>query len=163
MNDLDLLYDSCSGFVSDFNNFFNTRPLAIKWNQSLADWLTYLKVSGQDVHSLTSDPLFVNPAAFDFSLQSESPLIGKGTVLARTINAGSGKTITVTDVSDFSDGFGIGSGDFVLVGNSHVKIIAIDYIDHSISVDRVINWDKNDAVSFPFDGIAPNMGASNTP
>ncbi len=33
-NALDLLQDSCSGFVSDFNDFFNTRPLAVEWNQS---------------------------------------------------------------------------------------------------------------------------------
>ena len=77
-NTLDLLQDSCSGFVSDFNDFFNTRPLAIEWNQSRTDWATYLAVSGQDSHSLTSDPLFADPTSFNFSLQPTSPLIGKG-------------------------------------------------------------------------------------
>jgi parallel beta-helix repeat protein len=161
-NVIDLFQDSCTGFESDFNDFFNTRPLAIKWNQSQTDWSTYQAVSGQDAHSLTSDPFFADPTTFDFSLQSASPLIGKGAVLARTTNAGNGKTITVTDASYFSDGFGIGRGDSVVIGSNRANITAIDYINNSISIDQVINWNKDDAVSFPFDGIAPDMGASKT-
>jgi parallel beta-helix repeat protein len=162
-NVLDLSQDSCSGFVSDFNDFFNTRPLAIDWNQSQIDWLTYLAMSGQDAHSLSSAPLFADPEAFNFSLQSASPLIGKGVILARTTDAGSGSQVIVTDASCFSDGFGIGNGDPVVIGRSRAKIVAIDYINHSIRLDRVIHWDKNDAVSFPFAGAAPDMGASNMP
>jgi parallel beta-helix repeat protein len=162
-NVLDLLQDSCSGFVSDFNDFFNTRALAMKWNQIQTDWLTYIKVSGQDGHSLTSAPLFVDPASFDFSLKPTSPLIAKGAILARTTNTGRGKTVIVTDASYFSDGFGIGSGDSIIVGDNRLNIIAIDYINDSITIDRVINWDENDSVSFPFAGAAPNMGASNMP
>ena len=159
-NLVDLFQDSCSGFVSDFNNFFNTRPLAIKWNQSQTDWATYQSVSGQDVHSLTSDPFFVNPPTLNFSLQPSSPLNDKGTILTWTTSAGSGKTMIVIDTSYFSDGFGIGSGDSILIGSSLANITDIDYANQSISVDQVIDWEKNDAVSFPFDGTAPNMGAS---
>jgi hypothetical protein len=158
---LDLSQDSCSDFVSDFNDFFNTRALAMKWNQSQTDWLTYLAVSGQDAHSLNNAPLFVDPAAFDFSLQPASLLTGRGVILARTTNADSGQTIIVTDARYFSDGFGIGSGDAIVIGGSRANIMAIDYVNHSISVDRIINWGKNDAVSFPFAGAAPDMGASN--
>ena len=104
-NTLELFQDSCASFVSDFNDFFNTRPLAIQWNQNQMDWSTYLTVSGQDIHSLTTPPDFVDPAGFNFSLQPRSPLIGKGTIFARTTNAGSGETVTVTDASYFSDGF----------------------------------------------------------
>ena len=160
-NVLDLFQDSCSGFVSDFNDFFNTRPLAMKWNRNLTDWLTYQSTSGQDTNSLTSDPLFVDPASFDFSLQPASPLIDKGVILTRTIHAGSGKTVQVKDANYFSDGFGIGSGDSVVIGGSRVNITAIDYVNHSITVDHDIAWGANDAVSFPFDGTAPDMGASN--
>lgn len=163
MNMLDLLQNSCSGFVSDYNNFFNTRPLAIEWNQSQLDWSTYLVESGQDANSLTGKPFFTDPTAFNFSLQAASPLIGKGTILAWTIDAGSGVTVIVTDASYFSDGFGIGIGDPIVIGNSRANIVAIDYLSHSITVDRVIHWDKNDAVSFPYDGVAPDMGASNAP
>jgi parallel beta-helix repeat protein len=162
-NTLDLFQESCSGFVSDFNDFFNTRPLAFQWNQSQTDWLNYLVVSMQDAHSLTSDPFFVAPTVFDFSLQPTSPLIDKGVILAQTTNAGSGKTVIVTDASYFSDGFEIGSGDSIIVGDNRVNIIAIDYINHSITVDRAIDWDENDLVSFPFAGAAPDMGASNMP
>ena len=160
-NVLDLMQDSCSTFVSDFNNFSNKRPLAIEWNQSLTDWATYLAVSGQDSHSLTSAPFFVDPLAFNFSLQPTSPLIDKGVILARTTNAGSGKAVIVTDASFFSDGFGIGSGDLLVIGGSRANIASIDYFNNSINLDRIINWDKNDAVSFPFAGAAPDMGASN--
>jgi parallel beta-helix repeat protein len=160
-NDLDLFQDSCSGFVSDFNDFYNMRPLAISWNQSQTDWLGYLAVSGQDAHSLTSKPLFVDPTSFDFSLQSTSPLIGAGSILARTADAGVGETVIVTDASYFSDGFGIGSGDSILIGASRANIVAIDYINQSINIDRIISWDKGDVVSFPFTGEAPDMGVSN--
>jgi parallel beta-helix repeat protein len=160
-NVIDLFQDSCAGFVSDFNDFFNPRPLAIGWNQNQTDWLTYLAVSGQDAHSLTNDPFFVDPSTFNFSLQPASPLIASGAILARTISGGSGKTIIVTDASYFSDGFGIGSGDSVVIGDSLVNIVAIDYMNHSISVDRIIGWGKNDPVSFPFTGAAPDMGAGN--
>lgn len=162
-NTLELLQDSCSGFVSDFNDFFNIRPLAVEWNQSQMDWPAYLAASGQDAHSITSAPLFADPTTFDFSLQPTSPLISMGTILARTTYAGSGKTVLVTDASYFSDGLGIGSGDMIVIGDSQVGIETINYKNHSIIVNRVIQWDENDAVSFPFTGVAPDMGASESP
>ncbi len=67
----------------------------------------------------------------------------------------------LADASYFSDGFGIGSGDVILIGSSQASIEAIDYLNNSITVDRLIQWNKNDAVSFPFSGTAPGMGASN--
>lgn len=159
---LDFMQNSCLNFISDFNDFFNTRPLSMEWNQSQVDWAAYLAASGQDVHSLTDSPSFVDPSAFDFSLQPASPLMDRGAILARTIRAGSGKTVAVTDASFFSDGFGIGSGDSIVIGTSRVKIIAIDYVSQSITIDQIINWDNNDAVSFPFSGVAPDMGAGKT-
>jgi parallel beta-helix repeat protein len=158
-NALDLLQDSCLNYISDFNDFYNTRPLVVDWNQSEADWLTYKAVSGQDVHSLTSVPLFTDPSIFDFSLQPASQLIGKGAVLARATMAGSGKTINISEAAFFSDGFGIGGGDLIMIGNSRVNIIDIDYINNFITVDRDISWNKGDAVSFPFSGMSPDMGA----
>jgi hypothetical protein len=81
--------------------------------------------------------------------------------LARTINAGSGKTVAVTDASYFSDGFGIGKGDSIVIGSSRAIIADIDYVNNVLSLDRVVSWEKKDAVSFPFTGLAPNIGASN--
>jgi hypothetical protein len=50
------------------------------WNgigYSYSDWVSVLRI---DTHSLgpSSDPLFVNPTGFDFSLQAGSPAIEKG-------------------------------------------------------------------------------------
>jgi hypothetical protein len=69
----------------------------------------------------------------------------------------------VTDAKHFSDGFGIGSGDSIVIGGNRVSITAIDYINNSISVDRAIEWGGNAAVGFPFTGAAPDMGASYVP
>jgi parallel beta-helix repeat protein len=160
-NVLDLFQDSCSGFVSDFNDIYNTRPLVVDWNQNRVDWTSYMAVSGQDLHSLTIAPLFEDAAAFNFSLQSISPLIGKGAILTWTTQAGSGDRVPVNDAGFFSDGFGIGSGDLVVIGANRVKIVAVDYVNQSLRVDRNINWNRDDAVSFPFAGSAPDMGAGN--
>lgn len=160
---VDLVQDACSGFVSDFNAFYNSRHLAFQWNQSQFDWPGYLAASGQDAHSQTSAPLFMDPSTFNFSLQPASPLIGKGMILARTTGAGTGKTVTVTDASFFSDGFGIGSGDSIMIDSNRVNIVSIDYTNHSITVDQEITWGENNAVSFPFTGDAPDIGASSTP
>lgn len=162
VNPIDLLQDSCVDFVSDFNDFFNTRPLAMEWNQKQMDWSTYLTANGQDSHSITVAPMFADPETFDFSLQSTSPVIGKGSVLTWTTSAGSGDTVSVTEAGYFSDGFGIGGGDPIVVGNSRANIIAVDYFNRSIRVDRSLSWNKNDPVSFPFVGSAPDMGASNS-
>lgn len=159
---LDLAQDSCSGFVSDFNDFFNTRPLTMKWNKSQTDWSTYLTVSGQDAHSLTEEPNFTDPIAFDFSLKPTSPLIGRGTVLAWTTNRGNGKTVIVTAADFFSDGFGVDDGDAILIADGRANIVTIDYTHSSITFDRVIHWNEGDPLSFPFNGAAPDMGAGNT-
>ncbi len=162
-NDLALVQDSCSNFVSDFNAFSNTRPLEISWDQQKSDWETYRAVSLQDAHSLTSDPLFVNPQSFNFTLQPQSSLLGKGTILSHSTSSGSGRTVSVTDASYFSDGFGIGNGDVIAIGVDMATITGIDYQANTISLDRTLTWNKNAAVSFPFTGNAPNIGASNLP
>jgi parallel beta-helix repeat protein len=156
----DLRQASCSNFASDYNDFFNTRALSITWNEDNYTWSSYLAATGQDTHSLTQDPLFVNPASLDLRLQSSSPLIGKGVILARTTGLGSGTVVAVTDASYFSDGFGIGEGDTIVIGGEQVTIVAIDYTHNRITIDRAITWASGDAVSFPFSDVAPNMGAS---
>lgn len=156
----DLMQESCSNFASDYNDFFNTRALSISWNGDIHAWSSYLAASGQDSHSLTQNPLFVDPAALDFRLQLSSPLIGKGVILARTTGAGSGNVATVTDASYFGDGFGVGEGDSIAIGDNRVTIIAIDYTNNRITIDRLIAWKSGDAVSFVFSGAAPDMGAS---
>jgi parallel beta-helix repeat protein len=159
----ELVQDSCSGFVSDFNDFINARPLAIQWNQRKVDWPTYLAESAQDAHSLTSNPLFENPNAFNFSLQSASPLKGKGTMLAKTISEGAGRLVPITDAKYFTDGFGIASGDWISIDGNRVRIQTIDYDNNMLEVDQTIRWGKNAPVSFPFAGSAPDLGANGRP
>ena len=158
-NGHNLVQDSCSDFVSDYNDFFNIRDLLLSWNGHDFAWLPYLTASRQDAHSLTQDPLFVNPAKYDFHLQPNSPLIARGMILARTIGAGDGNIVNITDAGYFSDGFGIGDGDTVVVGGTEVRIVAIDYIKNTITIDHTITWNTNDAVSFPFSNAAPDIGA----
>ena len=156
----DMVQTACTNFSSDYNDFFNIRAVSIKWNESTYDWSAYLAASQQDTHSLSQDPLFVDPAGLDFHLQPSSPLVGKGVILTSTTDSGNGNVIPVTDASYFSDGFGIGEGDEIVIAANRVRIIAIDYANHEITIDRTIQWKKGDGVSFPFSGAAPDMGAS---
>jgi hypothetical protein len=156
----DLAQEACTNFSSDYNDFFNTRAVSMIWNGSDHDWLAYLTASQQDAHSLSQDPLFVDPAAYNFHLKPSSPPVGKGVVLTSTTAPGNGNVISVTDAGYFSDGFGIGDGDNIAIGLNRVRIIAIDYANNKITIDRTIMWEKGDGVSFPFSGVAPDMGAS---
>ena len=73
---------------------------------------------------------------------------------------GSGNVVTVTDASYFGDGFGMGEGDNIVIGDNCVTIVAIDYTNNGITIDRTITWKSGDAISFPFSGVAPDMGVS---
>jgi hypothetical protein len=54
---------------ADKNVYWDTRAKDIKFGDiSFADW----KKSGKDIHSIIADPLFVNPATFDFHLKNNS-------------------------------------------------------------------------------------------
>ncbi len=154
----DLLASECE-LTSDYNAFFNTRPLSMSWEDNQLPWDSYLQTSQQDAHSLTQAPLFSNPATYDFRVQANSPIISQGVILAATTSAGSGRTVAVTDASYFSDGFGIGRGDHIMIGGVHVIIITVDYNRNTITVDRDITWNSGDPVSFPFTGPTPNIGA----
>jgi hypothetical protein len=61
--DNNLIYTP-SGTVADVNNN----------NESYAQW----QANGYDAHGVNANPMFTNPSAGDFSLQSNSPAIGAG-------------------------------------------------------------------------------------
>jgi parallel beta-helix repeat protein len=81
-NRYDLWVDptSVTGFVSDYNIFWNsTAQDPIKYIATPHDSLaTYQAASGQDAHSLQSDPKFINGGSGDFALQPTSPAIDAG-------------------------------------------------------------------------------------
>ena len=54
---------------SDYNDFFTANG-AVVGGVAVPDLSAWQAVTGQDAHSLSADPLFVNPAAGDYHLQS---------------------------------------------------------------------------------------------
>lgn len=82
-NEFDLWVNAPSavGFVSDYNLFWNsTAQVPFKFVATLYGLLgDYQAASGQDAHSLQSDPLFEDSANGNFRLMSESPAIDAGT------------------------------------------------------------------------------------
>ena len=156
------LWMGCSGngYISDYNNYFNTRPLSIYWQGARVSWPQYLSSSGQDSHSNTNNPLFINPSSYDFSLQQNSPNKDSGDFLTRTAGSGSGNTFTVTDARYFRDGIGLTNADTIKVGsNPLVKISSVNYASNTITVDRTITWGSGDGVSYPYSGNTPDKGA----
>jgi hypothetical protein len=108
------------------------------------------------------DPGFSNEKEGDFTLQSDSGLIDKGSWLTIiTTSSGSGKQFKVADSKYFSDGFGIISGDRIQIQNkkSTLCITNVDYGTNTIFVDRSITWNKGDGVSLPYAGDSPDIGA----
>ncbi len=78
----DLWVDASSsvGFSSDHNLFWNSaaRP-AIKYVSTLYSSLAaYQQGTGLDPHSIQADPLFADPSAGDFGVESGSPTIDAG-------------------------------------------------------------------------------------
>jgi len=55
--------------LSDYNCYWDTRTKDLRFaDKSFSDW----QKSGKDIHSIIADPLFVNPAAFDFHFKNLS-------------------------------------------------------------------------------------------
>ena len=81
-NEFDLWVDSAStsGFVSDYNIFWNsTSQTPFKYISTQYSTLAaYQAASGKDAHSIQANPRFVNPGAGDFHLLSGSPAIDSG-------------------------------------------------------------------------------------
>lgn len=99
---------------------------------------------------------------YDFHLAQNSQCIDQGAFLTMTIGEGSGKEIEVENAKYFTDGFGLkGQGDIIQIGmNPPIMIIEIDYDQNKLTVDRSINWESGDLVGFPYNGAAPDIGAS---
>lgn len=96
----------------------------------------------------------------DFRLSASSPLIDMGASLTTTSRSGSGTVIAVEDAGYFFDGFDIVEGDSVQVGsNAPVRVIAVDYDNNKITIEKAISWRDGDAVNLPYSGAALDIGA----
>ena len=98
---------------------------------------------------------------YDFRLSEKSKCIDSGAFLTKTLQAGAGNIIQVDNANHFTDGFRIkNQGNLIQIGaNMPVRITEIDYTRNLLTVDRELIWEKNDRVSFPYAGTAPDLGA----
>ena len=161
------------GFEFDTNAFFNSRPdedwlITYGWRSPV--WSRQYGISWWEANypllfknSIEQDAAFVNEAGRDFHLSATSPLIDAGTFLTHTVNSGSGKVMTVADTSYFYDGFGIPgeAGDTIQINGQSVTatIVAVDYTNNTITLDRSLTWADAQGVSLKFNDTAPDVGA----
>lgn len=113
-----------------------------------------------------SSPGFVDESGGDLSLQSGSPLVDAGVFLTKTLAAGEGRRLSVADVAFFFDGAGVPgvSGDQIRLegGRETARVLAVDFSDGSLRLDRDLQWYEGQGVSLVFEGDAPDMGAYET-
>jgi hypothetical protein len=110
-------------------------------------------------NALVGSPLFVDAAARTFTLQPTSPAIDAGTPLTTTVGSGTGTTVTVADAGYFMDGFGLVAGDQVVIGSTPVTLTSVNYATNVLTVTPSLTWSTGQAVSLPYNGTAPDMGA----
>lgn len=143
-----------------------------RFDYTLVDWIAALEDSanfaGGDSNALEGYPfakaiseIGSRPERADFHLSSNSIAIDAGVALTRTASDGSGNKLTLEDAGYFFDGFGVASGDFIVIGsNQRVQIIAIDYTTNVVTIDRNISWQTGEDVHLTYFGAAPDIGAA---
>ena len=187
-NGFEVRYNYQRKWLIDYNLYYSTRPEPLNGfvqyfdkNQwftfNLNDWQQYLKkndnVSGKDEHSFVSK----NPGAifkrvgsapfgsykkFDFSPVRNAPVVDAGRSLTHAVQDGSGTLLLVKDARFFFDGYGVTTGDLVVVGtNRPVRITHVNYITNELHLAEPMSWKKGDSVNRPYSGRAPDIGAGN--
>jgi hypothetical protein len=118
--------------------------------------------------NLETDPQYADEAGEDFHLKAGSPMIDAGAFLTKTVGAGSGVILSVTDARYFFDGFDMTDenglpipGDLVqLEGDTKTThVIDIDYVNNTLTLDQPLSWTDSQGVSLAYNGSAPDMGA----
>ncbi|HHT25850.1 MAG TPA: PKD domain-containing protein [Firmicutes bacterium] len=98
----------------------------------------------------------------DFSLDNASALRDGGAALTKTRGNGNGKVLPVEDAYGFYDGFGIVGevGDLIQVGDASqtARVVAIDYENRLLTLDREVTWQDGMPVGLPWSGSAPDIG-----
>jgi len=108
-----------------------------------------------------SDPEFIATSTYDFHLQSTSPAINQGAYLTRTLNSETGTIIALEDAGFFTNGYGINEGDTVQFEGQtqQFKIIDIDYVNNTITLNAIVSCNIGDGVSLKYLEDVPDMGA----
>lgn len=118
---------------------------------------------GQFQDNLDVAPQFASEEQDDFRLKPESGCRDAGLPLATVTTAGAGQVMRVDDARWFFDGFGIPGeeGDLIMVGNERkiARVQRVDVASQTITLDRNLAWKEGDAVSLPYVGSAPDLGA----
>ncbi len=113
--------------------------------------------------NLDIEPRFVDAEADDYRLRADSPCRDAGRPLARAAASGSGRLLPVDDARWFYDGFGIPGeqGDMIIVGEvrREARVVTRDLEAGTLVLDRDLTWREGDAVTLPFAGDAPDLGA----
>ncbi|MBT3381715.1 MAG: right-handed parallel beta-helix repeat-containing protein [Lentisphaerae bacterium] len=106
---------------------------------------------------------FIDIGADDLRLAPTSPGIDTGKPLGKTRSEGNGNELPVDDTRPFYDGFGLPGeiGDTIWVGESRqqARVVKADHQRNLLVVDRTLRWKAGAAVSLPYAGAAPDMGA----
>ena len=114
-------------------------------------------------HNLDTAVRFENADLDDLRLAPGSPGIDAGTPLTRTRGAGQGRELSVEDARPFYDGFGLAgeTGDVIWVGDTRqqAKVVEANHERNVLVLDRSLRWSGGAAVSLPYSGAAPDMGA----
>jgi hypothetical protein len=109
------------------------------------------------------DPKFMNASGDDYRLQKGSAARDSGTALTVTTAAGTSDTVPVADARPFYDGFGIPGevGDLVFVGprKQPARVVQADDEAKTLKLDRKVTFKAGDAVTLPYVGQAPDIGA----
>ncbi|HEX6827125.1 MAG TPA: hypothetical protein VF077_12480 [Nitrospiraceae bacterium] len=150
----------------DYNLWYNqlTTTSVYKWNNTLYDLPGFKTATPgtQEDHAINNFPAFTDVPARNFTLTSGSPARNSGTPLTTAVGAGTSATaLTVVDSKYFTDGYGISTsilpGDTIQVGSVTTTITGIS--GNVLTISPAISWLNGAAVSLPWYGTAPDMGA----
>lgn len=144
----------------DYNLYYvPNAPFTFK-GVGYSNFASYQAATGQDAHSRTGNPLFVNPAGNDFQLQEGSDAIDTGGFLTTAVGSGSSSTtLAVGNSRYFSDGRGLTVGDTIQVGAVTSVVASVNHTTNTITLSAAITWSNGANVSYPYVGAAPDIGA----
>ena len=113
--------------------------------------------------NVDAEPGFVSFADRCFALRPESPCVDAGAPLTHAVDNGQGTTLRVGDARWFFDGFAVEGqqGDLVMIGRSRqlARVVRAEVERDLLHLDRDLAWKKDDPVSLPYAGSAPDLGA----